>query len=483
MNEGQINVEQAEGESESDFLKRLADVTLIEEDLTRAGLYNTNEFKKNLKTIIKSEWKIENLVKSFNNDNQFLLNKTFAGFKKYFNEVYGIGNQNLEVEDYIALINAYLDSEAPRLIKGKTKLKTKGEKEEETNEESNEETKAVDLSEETLDDIYGDTPAPEVAVATSIIDLPEVEAKIIPPKLLRSELKLKGVKISKEEDILRFENTANNQSIYLKLSNPPRGPGSANVNKIISVSFDNVEYENLSKKTLGGMFLTRLKIIGLNDNDIDVITEMIAPSREKLNKITPTEFIKFFDRIENGDVIKGEGLKKPKKTKKKPTVQKGASLKKDIPTHCQFGKLILLLNKLYYKNVLSVKDSNNVNVQGIPNTKVSENLVNILMKICSDGEINKNDVDNLEQKEIILYNILLTKAGLSKDHNIDIKKTIKALKDRLTLVEGEIVAGNDNEELKKELYDVVFKLANVGAISISSARKYYKDTLKLYFKK
>jgi hypothetical protein len=78
MNEGQTSIEQAPAESETDFLKRLADVALIEEDLTRASLYNTNELKKNLKTIIKSEWKIENLVKSFNNDNQFLLNKTFA---------------------------------------------------------------------------------------------------------------------------------------------------------------------------------------------------------------------------------------------------------------------------------------------------------------------------------------------------------------------------------------------------------------------
>ncbi len=59
---------------------------LNQEDLTRVHLYYTNEFKKNLKTLIKSEWKIENLVKAFDNDSQFLLNKTFAGFKKHFSE-------------------------------------------------------------------------------------------------------------------------------------------------------------------------------------------------------------------------------------------------------------------------------------------------------------------------------------------------------------------------------------------------------------
>jgi hypothetical protein len=133
--------------------------------------------------------------------------------------------------------------------------------------------------------------------------------------------------------------------------------------------------------------------------------------------------------------------------------------------------------------MLSVKDKNNVNVQGIPNTKVSNNFVNLLMKICTNKKINKKDINNLNQKEMILYNVLISKAGLSKDYDTDIKNTIKTLKNRLQLIEGEIVAGNNNDILKKDLYDVVFKLSNIGAIAISSARKYYNETLKLYFKK
>jgi len=175
----------------------------------------------------------------------------------------------------------------------------------------------------------------------------------------------------------------------------------------------------------------------------------------------------------------GSGIKKQKK---KPTVHKGKSLK-DVPSHCEFGKLILLLNKLYHKNILSVKDANNVNVQGIPNSKVSNDFVNLLMKICTDKNITKKDISLLNQKEMILYNVLISKAGLSKDFDVDIKKTIKTLKNRFQLIEGQIVAGNNNDDLKKQLYDVVFKLSHIGAISISAARKYYNDTLKLYFKK
>jgi hypothetical protein len=105
------------------------------------------------------------------------------------------------------------------------------------------------------------------------------------------------------------------------------------------------------------------------------------------------------------------------------------------------------------------------------------------MKICTDKNINKKDISILNQKELILYNVLISKAGLSKDFDVDIKKTIKTLKNRLQLIEGQIQAGNNNDDLKKELYDVVFKLSNLGAIAISSARKYYNETLKLYFKK
>jgi hypothetical protein len=196
--------------------------------------------------------------------------------------------------------------------------------------------------------------------------------------------------------------------------------------------------------------------------------------------ISVTDFINFFNSYKEGSGFKKS--KKLKKPKKQLVVQKGASIK-DVPNKCEFGKLIILLNKLYHNNILSVKDKNGINVQGIPNSQVGDKFVNIILSMCNDEEVNKKDIDALSEKDFILFNVLIKKAGLTKKYNIDNTKTIKTLKDRLTLVEGEIVAGNDNEELKKELYDVVFKLANVGAISISSARKYYKDTLKLYFKK
>jgi hypothetical protein len=502
MNEGQINIEQAPGESEIDFLKRLADVALIEEDLTRARLYNTNEFKKNLKTIIKSEWKIENLVKSFNNDSQFLLNKTFAGFKKYFIKVYGAGNQNLEVEEYISLINGYLDTtDLSRIKKEKEEKEEEVKREKETKDEIYDELDELDETPPppppppyprpppTAREFFKitDEETPTSVFATPVDELLEVEATALPPPPKSiSELTLQDVKISKEDDFLRFENTANNKNIYFKLIEPTEKRGIVSANKIIKYSLNNIDYEDVGKgSAFSGKFITRLKLIDPGDNDLKVIINMISSGYG----LTVTRFINFFNSIISGEGLTGkalQGLKKPgksrklKKTKKKPVVQKGASVK-TVPTHCQFGKTIILLNKLYQNNILSVKDSNNINIQGIPNSKVSDKFVNIILSICNDEEVNKKDIDTLPEKDFILINVLMKKAGLTKKYNIDNTKAIKLLKDRLELVEGQILAGNTNEEIKKELYDIVFKLANIGATNLSSSRKYYKDVVKLMF--
>ena len=100
------------------------------------------------------------------------------------------------------------------------------------------------------------------------------------------------------------------------------------------------------------------------------------------------------------------------------------------------------------------------------------------MKICNNEDIDKNIIYDLSEKEQLLFNALVQKAGLKKKFNIDNTKTIQTLKNRLELLEGQIKAGNTNQTLKKELYDVVFKMANLGVVTLSSARKYYKEITK-----
>jgi len=73
LNQGQINIQKMPEESEEVYLNRLIDLENVEEDNRQIEIFNTNEFKKNLKTLISSEWKIENITKAFDINSKFLL--------------------------------------------------------------------------------------------------------------------------------------------------------------------------------------------------------------------------------------------------------------------------------------------------------------------------------------------------------------------------------------------------------------------------
>ena len=61
-----------------------------------------------------------------------------------------------------------------------------------------------------------------------------------------------------------------------------------------------------------------------------------------------------------------------------------------------------------------------------------------------------------------------------------INKLIIKLKQRFDLINGEIIAGNNNDDNFKEIYNVIFKLTNLGALNLSEGRKYYKELVKQY---
>jgi hypothetical protein len=105
------------------------------------------------------------------------------------------------------------------------------------------------------------------------------------------------------------------------------------------------------------------------------------------------------------------------------------------------------------------------------------------MKICRGGEVSKVDVKNLTNIDKEVWDMLLHVSGLYKSDYDDTKQqSVNKLIARLELVVGEIEAGNNNSELNKELYELLFKLVNLGGLTISAARNYYKSIVKEYFK-
>lgn len=140
-----------------------------------------------------------------------------------------------------------------------------------------------------------------------------------------------------------------------------------------------------------------------------------------------------------------------------------------LPKKCMLGKVEIDLHKLFYKNVLSIT-YNGLKIVGFKNSPVSDAFVKVVMDLCK-GVSNET---NLGEEEG-LFDALIHIAGIHKKIGHTANKSIEKLKQRLQLVGGEIQAGNNNDMIKKELRDIVFKLNHLGAITKNSALDYLKQ--------
>lgn len=292
---------------------------------------------------------------------------------------------------------------------------------------------------------------------------------------------------------------SNGYDIYIKIGRDARNAmhilGSTSGRENTFFSFD---FRSSTSKYSFDVFLKKVGLFNENNESSELYNQVfgfynksdIYRGLKNITGLQVTTPLKIFNDNSNNQII-GWGLKK-RKTKAKSKVIKGRGMqqideegefKEEIPKIADFGNKKILLNKLYYRNILSVKDKKGHSIEKLPNTSVSDQFVKIIMMAYYDNikkTINKKlveNIENLEQHEQDLLNLLLFISGLNKNHNIDIKRNdnVKKLKDRLALVEAQINAGNNNIVVKKELKELVNKLYLFGAISLNSARDYIKQ--------
>jgi hypothetical protein len=146
----------------------------------------------------------------------------------------------------------------------------------------------------------------------------------------------------------------------------------------------------------------------------------------------------------------------------------------EIPTYAKFGNLVILLNKLFYKNILSLKTKTGHTIDGFKNTKVSDTLVEIIMRMYREENVD-NLIKNLNSNEINIYNSILYMAGLHKKFKSKHDDTLEELKEKFKVCEGQIISGNNNPEVLKELKEILLKLHHLNAISIPAIKKYLKQ--------
>ncbi len=425
-NASKIYLEQQPNESDADFLQRMKDVESEKFDINlyqeKGHLEQIIRLKLNLKDIIRSDELIENVTKSFTADQIFVINKHYIQIKDKFLETYGFDNKNLTTSDIIDVITNSLE----RILNPPLEYEIQND------------TSIIPVSGETVPiDTFSYVDTSGTPVATDF-------------------------RFGTDTNSLYIKNTANNNHVFLKVGEKAR--------KLIFYS------KNLSSQ---GSFIA--------------VKQKGEPREDLLNHILFT-YLKL-DDITNHEIFKGSKhfndiydtlindyklipLTNIKSTKPTPTtVRYGWGIshpEETIPNHGKFGKLVILLNKLFYKNMLSLKYQSGHSIQGFPTIKVSDKFVEIIMGIYNDSNV-ANLVKNLNTDEKNLLDSILFMAGLNKKIVTDTGKSLAGLKEQFKIIEGEIFAGNNNPEVLKELKDVLLKLNHLGAISLSGIKTYLKQ--------
>jgi hypothetical protein len=172
--------------------------------------------------------------------------------------------------------------------------------------------------------------------------------------------------------------------------------------------------------------------------------------------------------------------KQPRQTKIESFISKGKGVEREFyPKLVPFGAIMISPAQLFYYKLLRVREPTKHSIRGMPDVRVSDDMVYILMKIINGGTPSMTELKALSDDEKTIYDAIIMKAKLHKEmpqsYAQSVESSINKLKKRLELLEGEWSAGNDNTLIKKELNSVIRQLTELKAISEVEGRKYLKQ--------
>ena len=278
------------------------------------------------------------------------------------------------------------------------------------------------------------------------------------------------IDLIQEGNVIKVYSHRSNKDLYIKLVR-------LGYRNLITVSHENVDgtfniliFPSQNIQVSDSKDIVNFKKIGdyLKLSKDEILSQIfgIEVSNRK------TDALDAFDYLENLFTLEIKTLKTPARFALKDNLT-GYGVKADvIPQSVNIGNVIVLLNKLYYKSILSVKDKKNNNIHGFPTLKVSEPFVNIVMKLYNNEKITKHDFNILPSNETELYDAFLYLSGLKYHHYNNIDITVNQIKKRVELIEGEIEAGNNNNDLLIELSKLLHKLVVMGVLTKNEVTKH-----------
>ena len=512
LNRGALDTVKQFNETDEEYferLKQIADIPFADRrSEEKALMREKDKLRDNLKLIIRDNAKIGQVINSIASNEPLLMyeaNKFFSGFKDYFIKKYGENNEKINFQDIINELTFYLKrSTDPRILSGNV-----------TNPEAIAEAVVRNMPSSLIPFERG-TRAPASTLnipPEGAFGIPEGWEEVFfggPPggvESIPSESFLTGAEesgLSEEEGEVSEDEPGNKLNVRLI--------------KINGVS-ETMEITNSKGKTLFIKWYTENLKIKKKEGKLTHDKEFIAPIffisetgkpdsysdigyKKLVDKIstffgvTKTEVYnlmgirnkKTFTKEDLSNFLGSTGLlptlsTKPKIRKIEPLViGYGIKRSQDLPDKVPFGSNILFLKKLFLKNILSIQNKHNTKINGFNNVHVSDNFVKIIMNLLKGINFTNSELQNLSNGERLLLDNLLMLSELNKKFVTGSATTsLNQLKKDYEILIGEIEAGNNNEILKKKLYNLLMRMVHFGALSQIQALKHYKEILKSHF--
>jgi hypothetical protein len=381
--------------------------------------------KKNILELTSDYGKAESVTRMLNNNERFQMNKVFPMIKKDYSEKFGINNKNLD------------DVEIAQFIKNKI-----------------ESGQALILPPEKVD---------KQKISTKLRQFKKPQLEAIIDELNRDDPSL-GLKKGRVKDMV---DELDSKDVY----DAPRFRQLLKTPDVFAEVAPIMPIEPTAEPSvIKGVKLSTKKGIKIGKKTPETSEQALYRRLLKLsNTVDPADLPPENDDEEEKEAV--AEIEKPKETMVASGIKNHV-----LPSTVPFGKIALDLNKLFYQNILSIKRHNGNKIIGHKNKRVSDNFVEIILKLFENKPITQSDLKNIKDEQM-LYDNLIVQSGLHKSKKIptNIEQTSEQMKYRLGLITGEIEAGNSNKSLLTELHELLFKMVRVHLISKNAAAAYYKN--------
>lgn len=145
--------------------------------------------------------------------------------------------------------------------------------------------------------------------------------------------------------------------------------------------------------------------------------------------------------------------------------------------HFQFGKYRISVRKLK-ENILST--STEKKSQALKPIMITGKVRDLLLDYRDHTKFNMTSYNNLNPDEKIIIDQLLKASGM--DDHLGIRLTDKDMDEliqRYELLRGQVLAGNDATEIRKELRNVVLQLVRLNKLPLRQSHELLVELLLL----